>query len=773
MLLQRAPLGGRKPSPVETSGAGGRPLPGEDEKKRPRGRDDVLHRIRRVLLGWVALGGGAPEPGAEPSLSLEVLKSRSAEESVWPRAAGLEIPMDFLQPGQRLALLDQGGVEIPARIESLVAWPSGRPHWIRLTAGELRRRQRRLRVTPTRRPRAEPTLTRVSGVPGLQLAAGRQRELLVVRAADVHWSREGAKACLEWSRLAVVVDGVTARKVSWQQLRWQGPDGAGCTFVLAANLSGPGEYLLPLSVQVEHRLSSQGRWLEIELAVTASATLVLRRLDVPGQLHGKQAEMHLAGHHHRPSGRKAVHALAGRGETLFGGATLGTVAPGLTLATRASGTSLCLDWPEFGRRRPQAAALFKDGRFVLSAAPEPVMLEPGQTLRRRFLLRLGSARRPAGERPYLVTARRSGWRWNEDTEGWLANWRSFLAGWLERQVFVEDRGCYPSRWGSFANGEYDLGASLLHWGREEGDPVLLSLGEAMVQHTLDWDRCGDPPVEWPRGLFWMHGDRHASGALEMGHVWTDGFAQLFRTTASSRAWAAARSVTGALSRSRAATALFEGPERRLSWPLRALVDQAAVHDSGGLREMAGFLLERIASRQDQRGHLKGDERWQAGSRWIWVNTWVTLGITVDALLRDYAWRGHEESRERAGRLVHFVLEHGRLERGGLAEVILVDPFTGKAIERRGRVRRGAAALAAGGLCRWQRVQGHQEQQRWIDELMGEARRSLATPREERLVDLAQALQGLRTLGTETSSAFRAPGRRRNHEGGTSRAGSGE
>ena len=62
-------------------------------------------------------------------------------------------------------------------------------------------------------------------------------------------------------------------------------------------------------------------------------------------------------------------------------------------------------------------------------------------------------------------------------------------------TLADVRGCYPMPWGEWANGEYDLGGSLLRWGRWRGDARALEVGLALVRHQRDFDRALGPMVK--------------------------------------------------------------------------------------------------------------------------------------------------------------------------------------------------------------------------------------------------------------------------------------
>src|SRR5262249_21054754 len=146
------------------------------------------------------------------------------------------------------------------------------------------------------------------------------------------------------------------------------------------------------------------------------------------------------------------------------------------LVVGLGGESVSLAWPEFSARRASAFVLESDGTFTLHLLAEPLTLHAGQRVRRRLLLQCGESRRADVARPWVVPRRARDSSPAEDERAWLDEWKAFLSGWLAANPELPHRGCYPTAWGGFANGEYDLGGSLLELGMEEADAEWLRIG---------------------------------------------------------------------------------------------------------------------------------------------------------------------------------------------------------------------------------------------------------------------------------------------------------
>lgn len=268
----------------------------------------------------------------------------------------------------------------------------------------------------------------------------------------------------------------------------------------------------------------------------------------------------------------------------------------------------------------------------------------------------------------------------------------------------------------------------------------------MVQHSLDFDRA-DPALQgWPVGLYWMHGEDHVSEELELGHVWSGGLGELFRTQGDLAAIGALKELVRALQNCWTQPDRFAGPERRLAWPLRALHDAAAFEDTESGRRFGLQLVQSLADRQNRLGYLEGDLRRHQQLQLQWVNSWVSLGITVDALARSHGWLANGRALEVGQRLADFVLQHADLPGGALAEGLVLDPRSGEVLDRRGRPRKGEAALAAAGVWRsaWWHG-GEPELLALAEALWQQALQELQTPREADLVEFAKALQAGRVL----------------------------
>ncbi len=692
---------------------------------------------------------GSPVPAAidgPRAVVLEVVAPADRRD-VWPRPFGVVVPKGLCRRGERLALFDRDGSERPARVMSWVADGAGEPRLVRVEPGELPPDRRRLELRSTALAPPPPWLR-------CERDYGRVRFTATADDGAVEW-RDGvlsaqagaARLELDFAKLGLSDDGDERRPSRVPAARLVGPDGGGAELDVTLPFAAADEVGISGQVDLVVAVAPSAKAAALELVFVAPRDLVVRRLTLRGRAHGARADL-LRGRTRVAAAADGVRRSVESG--LVGGRrgepVEAAVAP-LALVVGEGRSRVELSWPDFGLARPSGTTLRRDGSFALDLVAEPLLMHAGQTLCRTLALARGDRVGRDLARPFVVAREQVGLL-DEATRAWLAPWRDFLHRWLARPQRLDDRGCYLEPWGDLANGEYDLGGSLLWLGAVERDPVWLSCGEIVARHTLEWDR-GAPPPDLPAGLFSCHGEDHASGKFEAGHQWVGGALALARTAGSLAALDAAHALAAGLAQWRAHPGSFHGPERRLAWPLRVAAEMEATLDAPGARELGRSLLKELLARQASFGGLDGDRRDTRDGARLWINSWVSLGITVESLARaEDAFPG-EGALESAVRLARFVVDEG-LSPAGLAEVLLVDPEIEVVVERRAICRGGDAAFAAAGV-RW--IAGVAQDERLAraaDELDHQARRDLAVPDDERLVELAKALLALQSFSAPSS-----------------------
>ena len=707
------------------------------------------------IAGLALCGPGGPSAGGNPApetprrVVLEVVAPALRHES-WPRPCGVAVGRGLLRPGERLALFSTAGAERPARVEPWASASDGSPRLVRIEFDELPRDVRRLELRATHLAPPPPRLRCVRDRSSLRLHGSADDGAIEWRERTLVVSAGAARLELALGALGLADDGDERRPGRCGPLRLVGPDGAGAGLALSLHFDESADDRAAVPVEARLALASSARIAELELVLTAPRDLLVRSLHLRGRIAGagpalRRGEVAVA-----PDRRgDCVAAASGVPGVIAPEEPAEAVAP-LVLVAGHGRERVELTWSDFGLARPSRARLRRDGSFELALVAEPLLLHHGQMLRRTLALARGDRVGRAQERPFVLE--RGEFALDDATRAWLAPWREWITGWLGRPRRIDDRGCYPEPWGALANGEYDLGGSLLWLGAVERDAAWLAAGAAIARHTLEWDRGA--PAEAPAGLFFQHGDDHASGKVEAGHQWSGGLVGLARACGSLAALDGARRLVGALAEWQAQPARFAGPERRLAWPLQVAVELHETAGEVGARELGRALLRAVAARQAEAGYLDGDRRPTRDGARTWVNAWVSLGATVPALVRAERAIPGEGALESAGRLARFVVD-AALVPDGLAEVVLVDPEFGVAAATQGRCRGGSAALAGAGVGWLARGGGEATLLALAGALREQARVDLAAPRADRLAELAKALLALRF---EAEAAAAAPAR---------------
>ena len=628
----------------------------------------------QTSLAVVALVlGGGQEPREEDSARpvIQLL----AHGLPWPAPRLFELPDDT--PRGSGWELRRGGDVLRADLEPLTAWPDGRPRWCRLevaeSVGHAAAEWTLHPVARRDRPRVEwRTRGRTREVFG---EGGRYR----IDREAIHCGEPPLQFVL--GDLDLVLDGSTASAERIGAVRERRG---------AVNTTWEGEVELNrraaevLRVWFRFEVSSRGRFAELEVAFQARSAVRITRAAVPvrGEFLLLTPADAIEGDARTPS-IEAVRAAA------FDRRNVPS-----TVALRAP--SGILHWPGFGHTRPCALRRDQPRSASVELVAADVVLAPGQVLRHRWLWT------PAE----YELAHRSRWRPRISTNSssstlpaeWCHAWQNRIADELRRASSAVDRGCLPTSHGEFGNGEYDIAASLVELGTRLGLRGWTSAGLAAARHTRDFDRAFDPPDPWPAGLLHQHGFEHQSGRLDAGHQWVGGLLVHARWSGDPESWFAAQEMGRALGELAGHTELLDGPERRLCWPLWALLELEAL----GLRQPAAkSYLKRLLQRVSSGGVLHGDVRRIEDEEFLWTNVWVRMGITVPVLRVAAKHMGEEKARIAAIRLAQFVVEHAptRNRAGQMEwpEVLLLDA-NGEAVARRfGRPSAGETAMIALGL----------------------------------------------------------------------------
>ncbi len=381
-----------------------------------------------------------------------------------------------------------------------------------------------------------------------------------------------------------------------------------------------------------------------------------------------------------------------------------------------------IDFPCFGALHPWSVRVRQGGMLSISLLNDRFLWEPffsfqrdfAVTFREKRLSRAEPAECPRGvlyalpkNRDYRMVLFEEGPGPDRDeTESALlfdvctALVKRLDNEWKRWDGFM-DFGDYRKSYGIWANQEYDPAFGLikryLRTGKENDlDRALISL-----RHWLRFDRAGQNDPLAAAGVPWMHGRSHRSGRTEPGHAWLDGALLAYFLTGEREYLDAALGVGDYLVDS--VPRLKETSlERSVSWSLAALAALVgAGHEKyrGPMNKIARILR----SRQDDEGFMTFKESLCDEKACYVVNSWVTSGITVEALYRHYMVTGDLRSAESALRAADAIMSCcGGKEENLFFQRVFINKGKGELVSRSGRVEGGRAALLALGAVRaWQ------------------------------------------------------------------------
>jgi hypothetical protein len=688
--------------------------------------DAIGSSFARFLLAG-ALAGDAP------ALELEVVGAER-DLRAWVRPIALALPRGFLRADERIAVIAEGGRELPASVAGAWAHADGSIALARIELAPLPLGVARLRIEARRATSAPPEAPTTSAPTD---AAATELSL-----------RAGASAiAFDLGATTLFEEGAGRRVTRMTPRSRAAPDGAGARG--GVELAFDDDIGPPLgALRLDWEVTPGADALEVEAALTVAHDGLLERLVVAGRAVGERPRLGL-GREEAAAEAGGVRVLRAPLAELARDAAAGGAAEPMTLRVGSGVATVELAWEEFAQARPSAAWLRPNGQFELELTSEPLSLRAGQVVRRRLLLHVVRSGGVARTRSWLVPVGRAR-GFDAATAALLDRWREFLGQELLAPARLDDRGCYATPKGERADGEYDLAGNLYWLGVRERDARWLALARTCARHTVDFDRTTQPVGGAPAGLFFMHGEEHQSGRVEAGHQWIEGTLGLARTEGSLEACDAARGLVRALDQWRAVPQAFEGPERRLAWPLQAAAATLELVDDATAKRVANACANDLLARQNGAGFIDGDRRPVRDTSCAWVNCWVSAGITANALARASPVLGRR-THEAASRLVAFVAGEC-MSREGCAEVLLVDPATAQVVRRQGRCRRGDAALVAAGLDLLADEAGFAALR---DQLFAQAVADLAEPRREDVEHFAKLLLALRQRA-EGSRSFMRP-----------------
>lgn len=379
----------------------------------------------------------------------------------------------------------------------------------------------------------------------------------------------------------------------------------------------------------------------------------------------------------------------------------------------APDTTLVL--PDFGRMHPWGVTVVPGGTVAISLLNEGFDWEPFFAFRRDLTLSLGDAaatelfKLPAPSRRSFMPGAPGGI--DPECDPLAALFLEVTAGLLRRLAREWKRwdgfmnyGDYRKSHGIWANQEYDPAFGMLRRYLMTGSDRDLGMARRALDHWLCYDRAGTDDPFAMEGTPWMHGADHRSCRTEPGHMWLESLLLYALMTGESEYRDAAVAVGRCLAKELPRLAKTR-LERSLSWALLGFVALVEA-GHGGFREAMDRTAAILRSRQAECGliALRGGRVEDVPC--LVANTWVTGGITVEALYRHYRLTDDMRSLESAVGAARAVLERGHdPESGRYFQLIYFDRGSGEVLDRRGRVEKGRAVLLSLAAARAYRMTG--------------------------------------------------------------------
>jgi len=287
-----------------------------------------------------------------------------------------------------------------------------------------------------------------------------------------------------------------------------------------------------------------------------------------------------------------------------------------------------------------------------------------------------------------------------------------------------DYGDYRMESGQFANCEFDPAYGLIKRFMISGRIKDLSSAEIMLKHWLRFDRTGDWDLSFPKGISWVHGTNHRSGKVEPGHMWVDG-ALLFSRLTGEYEYAEAAKMIGDHLKGQSLHTRDRIRERSVSWSLIALT---ALVDAGmpGFEETMNRLAAKIRSVQADVGYFCFEKKKRDEVSLYAANSWVTSGITMEALYRHFFLTRDMRSMESLVKAAGWLKEACRSKTSGIwaQNLLYSTEDESLVIERGGRVKQEDACFLALGLARAGYVSGDAGLKRMARHLLEEGLREL-------------------------------------------------
>jgi len=396
-----------------------------------------------------------------------------------------------------------------------------------------------------------------------------------------------------------------------------------------------------------------------------------------------------------------------------------STANGLEMILKGCRPDLLISLPEFARLHPWSVSATEGGPLEISLLNEHCFWEPFFSFERSFVIALLPAGRRACLGPVLSERAPLGLACDVKRRSLifspvvrprgcesLSDLFFEVARLLQKRLRQEwahwdgfmDYGDYRKSYGIWANQEYDPAFGLIKKFLWTNDRADLEMARVALDHWLFFDRAGPGDPDAPVGVPWVHGADHRSGRTEPGHMWLDGILAYSLLTGEKEYGEGALQIGGAL-----ASALPRlkntKEERNLAW---SLIGLSALTEAGFDRfeEAMDQAALWLRSRQTKSGLMAFRETQVAEEKCYTTNSWVTAGITVDALYRHFVVTGDRRSADCAVGAMRALLRIGRdTSKGHIFQTIVTEQSQGELRQRKGPISAGKAALFSLGAAR--------------------------------------------------------------------------